>query len=149
MTNETQSLRDARAYYFRRAGFAADGGYNDRWVVLRAGRIPVSAFPNIAARRRAVWLHDLHHVLTGYDTSWTGEAEIAAWELASGCGRFWVAWVLNAGAMAVGMLIAPRRTLRAFARGRRSGNLYAGRFDDAVLERTVGSLRAEIGVAPC
>jgi NADPH:quinone reductase-like Zn-dependent oxidoreductase len=34
-----------------------------------------------------VKLHDIHHVLTGYDTTWRGKAEIGAWEIASGCGR--------------------------------------------------------------
>ena len=36
------------------------------------------AFPNTAGRVRAVRYHDLHHVVTGYATDWTGEAEIGA-----------------------------------------------------------------------
>ncbi len=148
MTNEEATIRQARAEYFRRAGFPSDGGYCERWVVLRIGRVPIFAFPNTDARRRSVRLHDIHHVLTGYDTSWTGESEIAAWELASGCRRHWVAWVLNAGAMVIGFVIAPRRTWRAFARGRRSGNLYGGAFREALLDRTVGDLRKEIGISP-
>ena len=149
LTNEDQSVRQARADYFRRAGFASDGGYTDRWVVLRVGRVPVSAFPNIPARVRSVKLHDIHHVLTGYDTSWTGESEIAAWEIASGCRRHWVAWVLNLGAMGIGLLIAPLRTWRAFARGRRTGNLYGGVFEESLLDRTVGDLRRELGLTAC
>jgi len=149
LTNESDSVRQARAEYFRRAGFAPDGGYADRWVVLRVGPVPVFAFPNIEARRRSVRLHDIHHVLTGYDTSWTGESEIGAWEIGSGCRRHWVAWILNLDAMAIGFLIAPHRTWRAFRRGRRSGNLYGGEYDEALLDRTVGDLRAEIGIAPC
>jgi hypothetical protein len=39
--------------------------------------------PNSDARRKAVVLHDLHHVATGYKTDWTGEAEISAREIAS------------------------------------------------------------------
>ena len=149
MTNESDSIRQARAEYFQRAGFAPDGGYADRLVVLRVGRFPVFAFPNTDARRRSVRLHDIHHVLTGYDTSWTGESEIAAWEIASGCRWHWVAWVLNLGAMAIGVLIAPRRTWWAFRRGRRSGNLYGGEYAEALLDRAVGDLRAEIGIAAC
>ena len=52
--------------------------------MLRIGRVPVAAFPNGAARVRAVRLHDLHHVATGYATSWVGEAEIGAWEREAG-----------------------------------------------------------------
>ena len=148
MYDANATLRTARAEYFARSGFAPDGGYGDKWVKLKLGGRIVFAFPNTAARVRAVKLHDLHHIVTNYDTSWTGEAEIAAWELASGCERYIAAWVLNIGGMAIGLVIAPRRTLRAFARGRTTRNLYRMEFDEAVLERTVGELRAELGLNP-
>jgi hypothetical protein len=134
------TLRAAREEYFDRSGFS-EGGYTDRWVKLKVGPVIVLAFPNAPARVRSVKLHDLHHVLTEYDTSWTGEAEIGAWELAAGCARHYAAWILNGGAMAIGVLIAPRRTLRAFLRGRRSDTLYRESFSDALLECTVGELR--------
>lgn len=140
------SVREGRALYFARAGFAPDGGYGDAWVRLKAAGRVVIIFPNTKARVRAVRLHDIHHVLTGYDTSWTGEAEIGAWELASGCVRHYPAWALNFGAVAVGLLIAPRRTVRAFLRGRRCANLYRGEFDESLLERKVGELRGELGL---
>ena len=147
LTNESQTVRQARADYFRRAGFPPDGGDAQRRVVLRIGGVAVFAFPNTKTRRRSVKLHDIHHVLTGYDTSWTGESEIAAWELGSGCRRHWVAWVLNLGAMAIGFVIAPRRTWRAFIRGRHSGNLYgSASFDESLLDRTVAELRREVGI---
>jgi ubiquinone biosynthesis protein Coq4 len=82
-------------------------------VRLKAGPF-VFPFPNTKARVHAVKLHDLHHVLTDYETTWTGEAEIAAWEIASGCGPYYAAWLLNFGALAIGLLIAPRKTCRAF-----------------------------------
>ena len=90
LTNESPSVRQARADYFRRAGFPPDGGDAQRWVVLRVRSVPFFAFPNTKTRRRSVKLHDIHHVLTGYDTSWTGESEIGAWEIGPGCGRHWV-----------------------------------------------------------
>ena len=65
-------------------------------------------------------LHDLHHIATGYDTSWTGEAEIAAWELASGCRGYVAAWVLDLASIPLGLVIAPRRLLRASRIGTRS-----------------------------
>ena len=66
------SLRAGRQEYFTRAGFD-ESSYTDRWVQLRAGPLRFG-FPNTASRVRAVRLHDLHHVLTEYDTSWTGVA---------------------------------------------------------------------------
>jgi hypothetical protein len=138
------TLRDARQQYFDRAGFV-DGGYSDRWVRLKAGPL-VFYFPNTESRKRSVKLHDLHHVLTGYETTWTGESEIAAWEIASGCGRHVPAWVLNAGALAIGVVIAPLRTWRAFLRGRHSANLYPGVFTEDLLDRVVGEMRRELAL---
>jgi hypothetical protein len=137
------TLRAARQLYFDANGFA-DGGYTDKWVKLKARGVTVFMFPNTAARVRSVRLHDLHHVLTEYDTTWTGEAEIGAWELASGCGDHLPAWMLNLGAVAIGALLSPRRTWRAFTRGRRSRNLYREPFREELLEQRVGEMRARL-----
>ncbi len=144
MYDPASTLRDTRQEYFQRGGLG-DGGYNDRWVKLKAGPLTFG-FPNTAARVRAVKLHDLHHVLAEYETTWTGEAEIAAWEIASGCGRHYPAWFLNFGAFAIGLLIAPRRLYRAFLRGRHTGNLYDGEFAEALLDRTVGDVRTQLAL---
>lgn len=141
------TMRSSRAMYFQAAGFAADGGYTDKWVRLRVGRATL-AFPNTAARVRSVRLHDLHHVLTEYDTTWSGEGEIAAWEIASGCGMHYAAWLLNFGAFTVGLLIAPMRTFHAFVRGRRSRNLYSTQFQESMLDRTVAELRSALMIPP-
>jgi hypothetical protein len=136
------TLRDARQQYFERSGFG-DGGYGSRWVKLQVGPIPVY-FPNTKARVRAVKLHDLHHVLTEYDTTWSGEAEIGAWEVASGCGGHYAAWLLNLNAFALGLVIAPGAVYRAFMRGRSTSNLYAGQFDESLLTKIVGTTRREL-----
>jgi hypothetical protein len=139
------SLRAARRDYFERNGFGPRGGYDERWVKLRLGPL-VAAFPNTAARVRAVRYHDLHHVVTGYATDLLGEAEIAAWELASGCRGFVAAWLLNLSALAIGLAIDPGAVFRAFLRGRRSQNLYGASLDDALLESRVGAVRARLGL---
>lgn len=141
---DESKLRDARSEYFARSGFGPDGGYGDRWVRLKVRGVTVLVFPNTTARVRSVKLHDLHHVLTEYNTSWAGEAEIGAWELASGCGRHYPAWLLNLGAVAIGFLLWPRRVIAAFKRGRQGKNLYTGEFSDDLLDRTVGELRATL-----
>lgn len=138
------SLRDARALYFAANGLG-DGGYGDHWVKLMVGPVPLW-FPNSPARVCAVRLHDLHHVLTAYDTSWTGEAEIGAWEIASGCAHHLAAWVLNLYALAVGLVIAPHRVWQAFVRGRYTRNLYRREFGEALLARRVGTMRGELGL---
>jgi len=139
------SLHQARTEYFRFNGFGEDGGYGDKWVDFKLGPIPFP-FPNSPARVKAVRYHDLHHVMTGYQTDFLGELEISAWEIGSDCADMVAAWVLNLGGFAAGMMLAPKRTFAAFVRGRRTRNLYRHVFDDALLARTVGEMRTELGL---
>lgn len=134
------SMREARDRYFRDNGFGPDGGYTSPWVELRLGPVPLP-FPNTAARKKAVPLHDLHHIVTGYATDWRGEAEISAWEIGAGCGAMVVAWQLNLSMMLVGTAIAPRRTFRAFVRGRRSRSFYRAAYEP-LLASTVREAQA-------
>lgn len=140
----SSTLRDSRQQYFDANGFR-NGGYDDRWVALKAGPIRFR-FPNTKARVRAVKLHDLHHVLTEYDTTWSGEAEIGAWEIASGCGRYSAAWLLNFGAFAIGLFLAPRLVFRAFIRGRHTTNLYDQSYREEMLDRQVGEVRSALQI---
>src|SRR5688572_1778448 len=83
------TMREARARYFEVNDFGVDGGYQDAWVDFKLGPLPMP-FPNTQGRLRAVAYHDLHHILTGYDTEIIGELEISAWELGAGCKSFWM-----------------------------------------------------------
>lgn len=140
------SVLEARARYFADNAFGDDGGYHDRWVTLyKLGPIPLG-IPNTAGRVAAVRYHDLHHLATGYDTDILGEAEIAAWELASGCSQFPAAWVLNSLALPVGVLRNSERMQRAFARGCRTRNLYSEPFADNLLGERLGALRERLGM---
>jgi hypothetical protein len=136
------TVREARARYFAANGFS-EAAYREPWVKLKLGILPL-VFPNTASRKRAVPLHDLHHVATGYATTITGEAEIGAWEIAGSCARYWAAWVLNATAFAGGLVIAPRRTYRAFVRGRHARTLYRSGWSDELLELSVDELRRRV-----
>lgn len=141
-----QTVGEARTRYFEQAGFPPDGGYAAAFVSLgKLGPIPIG-FPNTDSRRRAVVMHDLHHVATGYGTDWTGEAEISAWEIAAGCGRFAFAWFINLQGMMMGWVVNPGRTWRAWVRGRHSRSLYAEGFSESVLRERVGELRARLGL---
>jgi hypothetical protein len=138
------TLGQARRRYFDTNGFG-DGGYENTWVKLEAGPLPIF-FPNTKSRVRSVKLHDLHHVLTEYDTTWTGESEIGAWEVGAGCRDHWAAWLLNLNGIAIGLAVAPRATFRAFVRGRRTQNLYAGDFEESLLDERVGAMRKRLGL---
>jgi hypothetical protein len=136
------SLREARTLFFERGNLGPDGDYSNRWVRVESKPIAFY-FPNSRSRTAAARLHDLHHIAAEYDTDWPGEAEIAAWEIAGGCTDYHAAWILNLGAFAVGLIVAPRRLFRAFVRGRRARtNLYHIGFSEFQLDDvTVGMLR--------
>jgi hypothetical protein len=138
---DEMTLREARTRYFQDNQFGEDGGYGEDWVNFKLGPIPMP-FPNTQGRLRAVRVHDLHHIVTGYATDTLGEFEISAWEIGAGCKDFWAAWQLNLAGMATGALVAPGRIHRAFARGLASRSLY-GEDIEAQLDRTVGEVRAE------
>jgi hypothetical protein len=125
--------------------------------------------PNPEFQRNLLARHDLHHVLTGYGTDLRGEAEparaarnrgtcergaraggrsphkIRAWELGAGPGH-WFVWANNVGALFLGVL-APIRTVRAFARGLSSRSLYRdGTPYDALLDLTIDEARARLRI---
>jgi hypothetical protein len=138
------TLGEARKLYFDRSGFGADGGYSERWIKVKVWRIPIW-LPNTAGRVKAVKLHDLHHVLTEYPTTWRGEAEISAWEVGSGgLDRYWAGWWLDLMNFAQGLAVNPKGVYRGFMRGRRSENLFRTEFADAVLESKVGEYRRRL-----
>ncbi len=135
------TLKEARVEYFRRSGFAEDGGYSERWIKVKVWRIPIW-LPNTAGRVAAVKLHDLHHVLTEYPTTWRGEAEISAWEVGSGgLRRFWAGWWLDLMNVAQGLIVNPSGVYRGFMRGRRTSNLFGTEYNDELLHGPVGEYR--------
>jgi hypothetical protein len=141
------SVRDARAAYLAENGFTLEA-YDEPTTRAYVLGIPF-AVPNTAHHRRALMLHDLHHVATGFGTNLTGEGEISAWELRGGLRSLgWVGALVVIGAL-VGLLVAPRRTLRAWRLGGRARNLFG---PDAAAEEhlslTLGELRQRLGLPP-
>jgi hypothetical protein len=137
-----------RDHYLRENGFTV-AAYEAPWT---PGSIFGIAFavPNTPRHRWAIKLHDLHHVATGYGTDLTGEVEISAWELRRGFGKlgFYVGGIVLSLALA-GLVIAPRRTLRAW---QASGGDHTSLFSDAhgsydeLLDMSVAELRATLGL---
>ncbi|HMV67134.1 MAG TPA: hypothetical protein PKA64_09805 [Myxococcota bacterium] len=138
------TLREERAAYYARNGFGEDGGYS-KWVDwLMLGPVPIP-IPNPKARADAIAAHDASHLLAGYGTDWRGEFLESAYELGSGCGRLWFAWVINLHGMLMGALLLPRATLRAWRRGREALSVYDHDME-ALLAEPVVELRRRLRV---
>lgn len=146
--DDATPLREARDRHLASLG-TSPASYDERvaWfpIPYTRWRYPVL---NTAARRWGVMRHDLHHVITGYTTDWTGEAEIAAWECGAGLGRRPTIWAICIQMFLIGMLFAPHRTWRALRRGRATRCSLLGEHlvYDEMLEMTVGEARSYCGL---
>lgn len=67
--------------YWRNNNLPTDGGVKEKFNDAKIGKFTFK-YPNLDGK--ALILHDINHLITGYDTNWTGECEVSAWELASG-----------------------------------------------------------------
>ena len=115
------------------------------WFKIKIGAFYIPIL-NTKARIEAVKIHDIHHIITEYKADWQGEVEISAWEIAAGCGSYFVAWLLNASSFFLGLFLFPRLLFKAFMRGRRTKNsLYKNvAYDEILLNKSVGELRESI-----
>jgi len=156
MTNEpfpaSMSVREARDAYLAVNGFTADA-YDAKWTDASFLGIKFRV-PNTDKHRVSIMLHDLHHVATGFGTDLAGEGEISAWEARRGLGALgaYVGGIVASGVL-LGLVMAPRRTARAWRNSSISDSLFPlSKRDDfeahyeRLLAMTVGELRRELGV---
>jgi ubiquinone biosynthesis protein Coq4 len=137
-------LRQARDRFLETNSLRLED-YSAPTFALNFGPLRVK-FLNTKNRKKAVPLHDLHHVLTGYRTSWIGEGEIGAWELRGGCNSPVLYW-LNGGGVIIAMLLSPSRVWRAFRNAKGQRTLYRDPIPyDSLLEMTVGEVRRRVGI---
>lgn len=144
------TVRRARDAYLEENGFTVES-YAEAWTEASAFGIPFKV-PNTARHRWAIMLHDLHHVATGFGTDMAGEGQVSIWEARRGLRPLglYVAAIVALGSLG-GVLLAPRRALAAW---RGSGAGHTSLFSsgdaeadyEALLEMTVGELRAQLGV---
>lgn len=148
--DESELVDDALQRLYTEHQLPPDGGEHEAWFHVRLGPLSIP-LPNPPARQRAVFVHDVNHILTGYNAVFSdGEMSIAAFEVGSGCGRVWVAWYLNLSLMAIGALLRPWAVFRAFVGGRRARSLYVLPTDRATLRQmTVGAVRRWICLDEC
>ena len=104
--------------------------------------------PSPKGRQRALRMHDLHHVLTGYGTDLAGEAEISAWEFRRGLGGLgaYVGSIVMTG-MVQGMLLRTRRTRDAYNASNDTRSLFNAHYAyEPLLARTLQDVRGELGI---
>lgn len=95
--------------------------------------------------------HDLHHIVTAYDTDPIGEMELQAFA-AGNLGFRHALFIVALAGLLPPVRVAPiwtywNRLKAAYRRGKRSRNLFAVRYD-RYFERTVETLRADLQIPP-
>ena len=141
------TLAQALPLFYQKYDLSEDGGLSDSTVKIVFYKNIYAYIPNIDARRKCVLKHDIHHIVTGYKIDFKGETEIAAWEIASGCRKYWVALILDMSGMAIGFWFNLPAIFRAFIRGRRTKNLYSDFIpDQQAIAMTVNEMREKLGL---
>lgn len=142
--NDSQTVKEALKEFYDTHYFG-DAAFRDDWVMVQVGPIKLPMY-NSAQRKQVVHLHDLTHLVTGYDTSWAGEGEVAAHELAIGFPlKYWVGYIYSPFALIGGLMVAPKRTLRSWKKWRGKMNLYKLDLPRATLDQmTIGELKLKI-----
>jgi hypothetical protein len=128
--SQEDTLHDLLPGFYKKYGLDEDGGLSDSKVKIEFSKHIFLYIPNSSARKKVVLKHDIHHIITGYPSDMKGETEIGAWEVASGCKNYWIAWALNLYGMVMGVWFNLPGVYRAFVRGRRSRNLYSNRITE-------------------
>jgi hypothetical protein len=137
---------DALAAYLAENGFTTAGYESPTTEGSFLGRR--FAVPNPPAHQRALRFHDLHHVATGFGTDHAGEGEISAWQARRGLSAAGLyVLVIVATNVLVGVVLAPRRTLRTLRSAGSGASLFdVGQDYAALLALRVGELRALLGI---
>lgn len=137
-------VKEARETYFAQNGFT-EAGYTAPTFEFDVFGLRIR-IPNFKANQEALPLHDLHHTLTGYGTDLTGEAEVAAWELAAGCSNLFL-YAVNSAAALFGLGLSPIRVIKAFLKGLGHQSLYLSSLSyEEMLSLTLGELRQKLNI---
>jgi ubiquinone biosynthesis protein Coq4 len=142
---DSMTVSEGISVYLKAAGVDPSSTYKEKWSRIQLG--PVFFYiPNTKTRQKLLKIHDLHHVATGFAPSPKGEAQISAWEIAQrGWGYSPFIWTIIIFGVAMGAVICPSDTLKAYRLGRRTRNLFRD-YPARYMKMTVGELRRELGL---
>jgi hypothetical protein len=109
------TILDELKQYWKNQNLPSDGGAKDKFNEAKIGKFSFK-YPNLDGK--ALILHDINHLITGYKTNWTGECEVSAWELASGGRKGYPrTWIYPISLVFLGLIICPIRTFKAYKAG--------------------------------
>ena len=102
--------------FYKKYNIPANGGVNDKTFEVSFPYFTLT-LPNFSWRKRALYVHDLEHILNEQDTTWRGEMFIASWEIATGFWRNLPVIVFPLWTMGWGLWKHPTSVFRGFRAG--------------------------------
>jgi hypothetical protein len=142
----SMTVRAARDAYLEENGFTIESYESPK---TKGSLLGVGfSVPNPPSHQRAIRLHDLLHVATGFGTDHAGEGEISAWQLRrgfAGAGHY-VAAIVSFNVL-VGLLLAPRRTVAVLRNTGAGASLFTGEHEyESLLDASVETLRSLLAI---
>jgi hypothetical protein len=114
------TIQEGLQKFYQINHFDDDGGEKNSWAWIKFGFISLP-IPNPESRKRVLFLHDIHHLITENDTTWKGESSVGAWEIATGgWGYSFYIWWIILGSFLIGVFRYPSNTFTWFVRGCRT-----------------------------
>lgn len=141
------TVNEALAQFYQEHDFGQEGGIYEKWAYFKIGLITIP-IPNTKERREMIYLHDLNHIVNGYETTWRGESMVSIWEFTTGgWGYRPMIWGLIFSAMSIGFVLYPRAVFGAFMRGQYTRSLWSlGLSKQALLALTIPDLKRQLGM---
>jgi len=135
------TVREALAEFRNRNNLDPHSSRASKWR-LKFGPITIR-LPNFRWRQKAILKHDLHHLITGYPCSITGECQMATWEFAAGRYPHPASTAFCLPLVILGWCLAPGAIWAAFQSGRRGRSLYGAGSDEMLLEQEFKTLKTD------
>lgn len=102
--------------FYKKNNFKLDGGENDAYFSLKFRYFSIK-LPNFSFRKKAIYIHDIQHILYQKDTSWKGEAFISGWEIGTNMWKHFPIGILSLWAMGFSLLNYPKEVLKGYRTG--------------------------------
>jgi len=110
------TIKEALNVFYNENDIPNDGGVDDTFFIFKVFGLKLK-LPNPEFRRKALYIHDIQHVVHGCDTSWKGESFIAGWEISTKMWKHIPIGLLGIWAMGYGIWLHPREVLEGYKKG--------------------------------
>lgn len=132
-------VKEELELFWKRHQLGDRGKVDASWNFFRAGFLRFY-LPNLS--KKGYLLHDVNHLLSGYGIDWRSEFEIAAWELGSGRRKgFYLSNLYPLVGFLLGLVVIPKRTRRAYRKGKQRINAHILSHRVSVLETELEELQ--------